>query len=81
MKEEILKLQEEEGDWSDPGNEQLINVFDNLNQIETQIRDMDQIADIYLNSLGMHWSSTLLYRFILWTFWQFPTTPYRIKEY
>jgi hypothetical protein len=39
MKEEIMKLQEEGGtDFSDPSNEQLINIFENLNQVEMQIR-------------------------------------------
>ena len=33
MKDEIMKLQEEGQDWNDPGNEQLINIFENLNQV------------------------------------------------
>ena len=50
MKEEIMKLQDSTEQWNDPASEQLVNIFENLNQIETQIREMDQIADIYANS-------------------------------
>jgi len=41
MKDEIMKLQEEGGDWSDPSNEQLGNIFESLNQVELQVKEMD----------------------------------------
>ena len=51
MKEEIVKMQEEGQDWNDPGNEQLINIFENLNMIQMQIKEMDNIVDIYMNKM------------------------------
>ena len=33
MREEVLRMQEEGEDWNDPGSEQLMHIFDNLNQI------------------------------------------------
>ena len=53
MKEEIMKLQEEGQDWDDPGNEQLVNIFENLNQVELQIKDMDRILSLYNEKLGL----------------------------
>jgi len=38
LRKGIMELQEESQDWNDAGNEQLINVFDNLNQVELQVR-------------------------------------------
>lgn len=47
LQEEVRELGEG-GEWSDPGNQQLLNVFENLNQVEMQIRDMDEVIDIYM---------------------------------
>ena len=44
-------MQEEGQDWNDPGNEQLINIFENLNMIQMQIKEMDNIVDIYMNKM------------------------------
>jgi hypothetical protein len=44
----VVELQEGEGEWNDPGQEQLINIFENLNQVEVQIREMNELVDIYL---------------------------------
>ena len=52
MKEEIMKMQEQGQDWNDPGNEQLLNIFENLNMIEMQVKEMDQIVDIYMDKIG-----------------------------
>jgi septation ring formation regulator EzrA len=50
LKRMVVELQESEGEWSGPGQEQLINIFENLNQIEVQIREMNEIVDIYLGN-------------------------------
>ena len=52
MKDEIVKMQQDGEDWNDPGNEQLINIFENLNMIEIQIKEMDQIVEIYMDKIG-----------------------------
>jgi hypothetical protein len=44
----VVELQEGEGEWNDPSQEQLINIFENLNQVEVQIREMNELVDIYL---------------------------------
>jgi hypothetical protein len=44
----VVDLQEGEGEWNDPAQEQLINIFENLNQVEVQIREMNELVDIYL---------------------------------
>ena len=41
MKQEIIKLQDTTEQWNDPESEQLVNIFENLNQIEMQIKEMD----------------------------------------
>jgi hypothetical protein len=52
MKEEMIKLHEQTPEDLDPGSEQLINIFENLNQVEMQIKEMDQIVNIYIDRLG-----------------------------
>ena len=55
MKSEVMKMQEEGTDWNDPGNEQLVNIFENLNQIEIHIKEMDQIMEIYTEKFNYVW--------------------------
>ena len=55
MKSEIMKMQEEGTDWNDPGNEQLVSIFDNLNQIEMHIKEMDQVMEIYSDKFNYNW--------------------------
>jgi hypothetical protein len=33
LKKLVLELEEDEGEWNDPGQEQIINMFDSLNQV------------------------------------------------
>lgn len=48
LRKDVLDFQDEGNEWNDPGNEQLFNIFENLNQVELQIREMDQLMDVYL---------------------------------
>ena len=47
-----MKLQERGPEAVDPGNSQLFSIFDNLNQIEMQIKEMDQVVEVYMNRLN-----------------------------
>lgn len=44
----VVDLQEEGGSCSDPGQQLLISIYENLSQVETQIREMDDIIDVFL---------------------------------
>lgn len=50
LRQDVIDMQEEGGDWNDPGNEQLLNIFENLNQVEMQVKEMDQLVDVYLSN-------------------------------
>jgi septation ring formation regulator EzrA len=50
LRQDIIDMQEDGGDWNDPGNEQLLNIFENLNQVEMQVKEMDQLVDVYLSN-------------------------------
>ena len=50
----MLNLQEEGGDWGDPSNAQLADIFQNLNLVEMQIREMDEQVERYMASLDTY---------------------------
>ena len=50
----MLNLQEEGGDWGDPSNAQLADIFQNLNLVEMQIREMDEQVERYMASLDSY---------------------------
>lgn len=55
MKEEVLKLTEDYNEVeNDPTNEQLSNIFENLNQIEVQVKEMDEQVNRYLMNLNKY---------------------------